>query len=590
MDCQNIVNPIKTFINVEACLEFLKKIENEKICMIISGSLAQDIVPQIHNMSQVDTIFIFCGNKKLHELWIKDWSKIKGVFTEIDSICEALKVAAQHCEQNATPISFMPTSSDISTKNLNQLDPSFMYTQILKDILLIIDFDEQHITQFIQYCRDVYEDNRKELNNVNELEDKYYNKTPIWWYTSESFLYPMLNRALRTLDSDIIIKLGFFISDLHRQIEQLYQEQFKCTDSSETLTLYRGQSLSQIEFQRMKETKGGLISFNCFLSTSESRQISLHFANHALANPDLVGTLFVITVDSHQSTTPFASVANVGRFRDKEKEILFSMHTVLRIGEITSIEENSQLYQVNLTLTTDNDEDFVALTNRIREEAEGTTDWDQLGELLLKMGQPAKAQQVYEILREEATTEIEKARIYHQLGRVKDDLGDYHEALRLYETALSLQKRLLCSTHSDLAKTYNSIGLAYYSLGEYWKALSSHEKALKIKQQSLSPNHPDLAKSYNNIGVTYCNIGEYAQALLSYEKSLEIRHQSLPSAHPDLAASYNNIGFVYSQMGEYSKTVPFYERALEIGQQSLPPNHPSLKLYKTNLYVVNKKL
>ena len=143
------------------------------------------------------------------------------------------------------------------------------------------------------------------------------------------------------------------------------------------------------------------------------------------------------------------------------------MHTVFRIGEITSIEENSRLYQVNLTLTTDNDEDFLALTNRIRQEAEGTTGWDQLGELLLKMGQPAKAQQVYEILREEATTEIEKARIHHQLARAKNDLGDYHEALRLYETALSLQKRLLCSTHSDLAKTYNSIGLAYYSLGEY---------------------------------------------------------------------------------------------------------------------------
>ena len=262
INCQNIitqlqhtVNSIKTFINVEACLEFLKNIENEKICMIISGSLAQDIVPQIHNMSQVDTIFIFCGNKKLHELWIKDWSKMKGVFTEIDSICEALKVAAQHCKQNATPISFMPTSSDISTKHLNQLDPSFMYTQILKDILLTIDFDEQHITQFIQYCRDVYDDNRQELNNVKELEDKYYNKTPIWWYTSESFLYPMLNRALRTLDSDIIIKLGFFISDLHRQIEQLYQEQFKSTDSSETLTLYRGQGLNQVEFQKNERNK-----------------------------------------------------------------------------------------------------------------------------------------------------------------------------------------------------------------------------------------------------------------------------------------------------------------------------------------------
>src|ERR1700721_265239 len=105
--------------------------------MIISGSLGQHIVPRVHNMSQVDSFFIFCDNKKYHEQWAKEWPKIKGVFTEIAPICEALKHAAQQCEQNAISISFMDTSVDISKKNVDQLDPSFMYTQILKEILLV---------------------------------------------------------------------------------------------------------------------------------------------------------------------------------------------------------------------------------------------------------------------------------------------------------------------------------------------------------------------------------------------------------------------------------------------------------------------
>ena len=46
---------------------------------------------------------------------------------------------------------------------------------------------------------------------------------------------------------------------------------------------------------------------------------------------------------------------------------------------------------------------FVVLTDRIREETEESTGWDQLGELLFKMGQSKKAQQVYEILLEQAT-------------------------------------------------------------------------------------------------------------------------------------------------------------------------------------------
>jgi hypothetical protein len=41
----------------------------------------------------VDSIFIFCGNKKRHEEWAEEWSKTKGVFTEIKPICETLKQA-----------------------------------------------------------------------------------------------------------------------------------------------------------------------------------------------------------------------------------------------------------------------------------------------------------------------------------------------------------------------------------------------------------------------------------------------------------------------------------------------------------------
>jgi hypothetical protein len=52
-------------------------------------------------MSQVDCIFRFCSDKKSHEQWVKEWPKIKSVFTEITPICEALKQAALQCEHDA---------------------------------------------------------------------------------------------------------------------------------------------------------------------------------------------------------------------------------------------------------------------------------------------------------------------------------------------------------------------------------------------------------------------------------------------------------------------------------------------------------
>jgi tetratricopeptide (TPR) repeat protein len=597
-DCRNTitqlrrtVNTINTFTDGEQCIHFLENMDNEKVCMIISGALGQHIVPCVHNMSQVDSIFIFCGNKKHHEQWAKDWPKIKGIFTEIKPICEALKQAAQQCEQNAISISIMGTGGDVSKKNLDQLDPSFMYTQIMKEILLTIEFEQPHIEEFIIYCRDVLANNPGQLQHVDKLERKYRDQTPIWWYTFECFLYPMLNRALRLMDADLIIKLGFFIGDLHRQIEQLHEEQFADPSSNQSFSVYRGQGMNKEQFEKMITNKGGLLSFNCFLSTSKDRKVSLDFAQRATTNADMVGVLFVMTINPAQSTTPFASVIDVGCYAGKEDEVLFSMHTVFRIGNITPMGENHRLFRVELTLTADNDKDLRRLTDRIREETfPNSTGWYRLGSVLLKMRQSEKAQQVYEILLEQETEESAKAPIYHQLGWVKDEQGQYQEAIRFYEKSLAIYQQSLPSNHPDLAISYNNIGLVYDNMSDYPKALSSHEKALAIRQQSLPPNHPDLAMSYNNIGNVYQNMGDYPKALSSHEKALAIKQQSLPPNHPSLAMSYNNIGNVYQNMGDYPKALSSHEKALAIRQQSLPPNHPDLANSHYNMGLLYEKM
>jgi tetratricopeptide (TPR) repeat protein len=598
IDCRNtitqlrrVVNDINTFTDDEECIQFLDNITDNKACMIISGLLGQHIVPRVHSMSQVDSIFIFCRNKNRYERWAKEWSKIKGVFTEILPICEALKQAAEQCEQNAISISFMGTSGDLSKKNLDQLDPTFMYTQILKEILLSIQFEQKHIQEFIDHCRGVFAENERELKNVDELRKKYHDKTPIWWYTYECFLYPMVNRALRLLDVDIIIKMGFFISDLHRHIEQLHHKQFGGNNFGQTFTVYRGQGMSKTDFDQMTKIKGGLLSFNNFLSTSKDHDVSLRFARRALPNLDMVGIIFIMTIDLAISTAPFAFTADVSYYQDAENEVLFSMNTVFRIGEIAPIRENHRLFQVDLTLTSGNDRDLRLLTDRIREETfPNEKGWHRLGLLLRKMGQAAKSQQVYEILLKQTTNHDEKANIYERLGNAKCNQGEYREALKLHEKALEIRQQSFPINHPNLACSYNNIGNVYKEMRKYSKALSYYQKDLAISQQSLPPNHPDLAMSYNNIGVVYDDMGEYSKALSSYETALEIWQQSVPPNHPDLGMSYNNIGAVYESMGNYSKACSFYERALDNGQNSLPSNHPNLQQRIRNLNRVKNKL
>jgi hypothetical protein len=75
------------------------------------------------------------------------------------------------------------------------------------------------------------------------------------------------------------------------------------------------------------------MSFNNFLSTSKTQEVSLGFVKGALWKTDTVGILFQMSIDPSVSSTPFASIKEVSFFK-KEEEILFSMHTVFRIGEI----------------------------------------------------------------------------------------------------------------------------------------------------------------------------------------------------------------------------------------------------------------
>ncbi|CAF0960380.1 unnamed protein product [Adineta steineri] len=579
-DCNNIikqlkrvVNNVNMFTNGEECIEFIQTITNNKVCMVVSDSLRQHIVPRVHKMSQVDTIFIFSNDQECHKQWTTEWPKVKGVFTDITSICKVLKQATHQCEQNTISISFVAPN-----KKLDQLDPSFMYTQILKEILLTINFEDKHIREFITYYCEAFVENDCDLHNIEKLERDYNDHTSIWWYTYQCFLYSMLNQALRLMNVDIILRMGFFINDLHRDIQRLHLEQFDGPQSGGTFTVYRGQGLSKDDFTEMTKTKGGLLSFNNFLSTSKNRDVSLCFAPHAATNPDLIGILFVMSINPTYSTTPFASVSDVSYFHT-EDEVLFSMHTIFRIEDIKPMDENNDLYQVNLTLTNDNDQDLRTLTDHIRQEIfpddEG---WYRLGSLLITMGQSNKAQEVYEVLLHQTTNESGKAPFHHQLGRIKRNQGEYQEALFYYEKALTIRQQLLPPNHPDLGMSYNNIGSVYDSMGDYPKALSYYERALEIRQQSLPYNHPDLGASYNNIGSVYYSMGDYLKAFSNYEKALKMRQQSLPFNHPLLGGSYNNIGAVYNSMGDYSKALSYYETALSIRQQSLPCNHPDLAL------------
>jgi len=581
---RRIVNAIKIFTTPNECVAFLTNIKDLKFFLILSSAFSEFVVPLIHDLSQVDSIYIFCGDKIKCDQCTKEWRKVKSVLVDISFICDQLKRTTRQRERDLTAISLISPSSAIA---LNELDPSFMYSQLLKEILLKIEHDDTAKKDLVEFSRIQYIDNNVQLHAINEFERDYDSHSPIWWYTKELFIYSMLNRALRTQDIEIIIKMGFFLRDLHRQIEQLHLQ--SNDDDDRTFTVYRGQGISSIEFEKISKSEGGLLSFNNFLSTSLNRQVSLAFANSSRDNPHLTGILFHMEIDPRISSAPFASLDNISNF-PHEQEVLFSMHTVFRIGDMKQIDD--RLWEVNLTLTSDNDERLTRLTEHMREEIGGKTGWDQLGSLMYKMGEFDKTEEIYKTLLETTSdNDLDRLAFLHQeIGRALFNTGDLPRALSYYERTVEIQQKLISSDRLDLAITYRNMGNVYCSMGNYFATRSYYLKTLEIQQNSLPSDHPQLATTYNNIGWVHYLLGDYSNALSYCEKAIEIGEKSFPSNHPHLAYIYDSMGRIHYSMGNNSAALLYYEKILEIQEKSVPSTHPHLATSYCNIGEVHYSL
>jgi hypothetical protein len=339
---REVVNTVNMFVDVDECIDFITDIE-EKVFIVISGELSPSIISIIEDISQVNCVYIFYESNVQHEKWTKEWPNVSHVYTDITSICQALKQAIQDCDHNAISMNFVKKTDGAANRNLDTLDSSFMYTQILKEILLTTDFQPVHFKEFILYYREKFAGNDAKLKQVDMIEKGYNAHQPIWWYTYECFLYSADNRALRSIDAGLITMMGFFVRNLHEHIAALHSEQYGEHHHSDSFIVYRGQGLSQTDFDQLQTTQGGLLAFNNFLSTSLESDVSMKFVQRTLITSDTIGVLFVMRIDPSISATPFANIKNVSRYQGEEETLLHALRFSYWTSETNREEQQSSL-------------------------------------------------------------------------------------------------------------------------------------------------------------------------------------------------------------------------------------------------------
>ena len=101
-----IVHHIDLFTQVDDCLRFLDEVTDERAFIITSGSLGQQLVKSTCHLPQVNTIYVFSSNSEQHQSWSKDWPKIRGVYSRLKPLCEALRIAVEQTNAELTTNQF----------------------------------------------------------------------------------------------------------------------------------------------------------------------------------------------------------------------------------------------------------------------------------------------------------------------------------------------------------------------------------------------------------------------------------------------------------------------------------------------------
>ena len=65
---RTIINHLKKFHDVEQCQQYIEqRSQKDRLVLIVSGRFGREIVPSIHKLRQVTSIYVYCMDKKGNE-------------------------------------------------------------------------------------------------------------------------------------------------------------------------------------------------------------------------------------------------------------------------------------------------------------------------------------------------------------------------------------------------------------------------------------------------------------------------------------------------------------------------------------------
>ena len=169
-----IVNSLVTCHTINEALHIIQELQGQQIYLIVSGELGKELLSMnlIRDFSKLDSIYIFCRHQSKYIELLQLSNKVRGIFAEIDTLCVRLKEDTEQAWKNALPMS---TASD------EKDGLKFLCSQLHRDLLFTMEYNNNARLELVDYCAKVYESNPDQLKYVEELKTDYHAGKAIQW-------------------------------------------------------------------------------------------------------------------------------------------------------------------------------------------------------------------------------------------------------------------------------------------------------------------------------------------------------------------------------------------------------------------------
>ncbi|CAF3763798.1 unnamed protein product [Adineta steineri] len=560
---------VRVYIDLDLCITYIKSEKEKKIFLIISGNDAFKLLPSITEPSQLDLIFIFPENQNEFNRLCEDYIKVAGIFDNYNELIKSIKDNMEYVNTQMEIISFYDQHQH-GTRDLSDQSTDFLWFQLFNDVIKHLPHDDKAKEEMLTVCRQYYRGNYRMLKDIDQFEQNYHLDECIQWYTKETFVYQLLNKALRTQNIEQLYIFRYYITDLSKKLAEEYNK-IK-TKENKKIYLYRGTAMHTKELGKLRANVGKLIAANGYWSTSRDRLRALEFANKLMPKSEMGALLFEIECDLQDSNDSviFADISHLSCF-PTEEELLFDAGSIFRIEEVRGLVYAKQRkYKEALNYYNR----AVRILNEETDDAgSGIAQfYNSIGRIYLYQGDYDRALG-YQIdalqIRENLNPgHVMIAFVYIDIANIYSRTKNYDEALKYHRRALELRKSILLPNNHNIAWSLHQVGRMYYKKHVLQIALDYYKKSLEMTKKCFTPAQRhcvpgilmDIALVYNDrpIEATNCRL-----------QALDVQKKTEPIDYSYMVHILDNIAFTYKSLGELNRSLMYYGEALQIRKENL---------------------